>query len=181
MLASLVLAAALPLALWPADAGAAVTVVDEVEFYLVEPDEDYYILAVQPLPAPLAKPDPMAVKRLATLAARLGADAVLLLAELDEAAIPDDLDEPLPPGEQYVAAVFVAFDAAADEEQSPQLTAAGAQRGSRVTSVNPRRADSAPARLRRERNASNRGVLSISTTSGRNAATGTSRSTSGLR
>ena len=61
MLASLVLAAALPLALWPADAGAAVTVVDEVEFYLVEPDADYYILAVPPLPAPSSTrpPSPM--------------------------------------------------------------------------------------------------------------------------
>ena len=36
MLATLVLAAALPLGLWPVDAGAAATVIDDVEFYLVE-------------------------------------------------------------------------------------------------------------------------------------------------
>ena len=122
MVAALVLAAALPLGIWPVDAGAAATVVDEIEFYLVEPDEDYYILAVQPLPTPLAKPDPIAVKRLATLAVRLGADAVLLLAELAEDDIPDDLDEPLPPGERYVAAVFIAFDTVADEPSGPTLT-----------------------------------------------------------
>jgi hypothetical protein len=122
MLASLLLAAILPLGVWPLDTGAAATVVDEVEFYLVEPDEDYFILAVQPLATPLAKPDPAVVKRLAALAVRLGADAVLLLAELDETAIPEDLDEPLLPGERYVAAVFVTFEVAPDEAPGPTLT-----------------------------------------------------------
>ena len=124
MLSVLLLAATLPLGVWPVDAGAAATVVDEVEFYLVEPDEDYYILAVQPLAPRLARPEPAALKRLAALAGRLGADAVLLLGELDEAAIPDDLDEPLRPGERFVAAVFIAFDVAADEAPGPTLTRA---------------------------------------------------------
>lgn len=138
MLSLLLLAAALPLGVWPVDAGAAATVVDEVEFYLVEPDEDYYILAVQPLATPLAKPDPAAVKRLAALAVRLGADAVLLLAELDEAAIPEDLVEPLQPGERYVAAVFIAFDVGVDETPGATLTRAVLSR--RVPrAVSPRR------------------------------------------
>ena len=135
MIATLVLAAVLPLGLWPVDAGAAATVIDDVEFYLVEPDEDYYILAVQPLPAPLATPEPAAVKRLAALALRLGAHAVLLLSELDEAAIPDDLDEPLQPGDRFVAAVFISFDTADDEPSGPTLTTL--RRGGLATS--PRR------------------------------------------
>ena len=128
MLTLLLLAATFPLGVWPVDTGAAATVVDEVEIYLVEPDEDYYILAVQPLPMPLANNDPTAIKRLAALAIRLDADAVLLLAELDEAAIPDDLDEPLHPGERYVTAVFITFDAAVDDPPGPTLTRAAIAR-----------------------------------------------------
>jgi len=124
MLAALLLAATLPLGVWPADAGAAATVVGDVEFYLVEPDEDFYILAVQPLAPPLARPEPAALARLAALAARLGADAVLLLGELAEDEIPDDLDEPLRPGRRLVAAVFVAFGAAAADEPGATLTRA---------------------------------------------------------
>jgi hypothetical protein len=128
MLATLLLAAAIPLGVWPADAGAAAAVVDGVEFFLVEPDEDYFILAVQALPAPLAKPEPAAMARLAKLATRLGADAVLLLAGIEETAIPDDLDEPLPEGERLVAAVFIAFDAAAEPPSGPTLTRAALAR-----------------------------------------------------
>jgi hypothetical protein len=124
MLATLLLAAAIPLGVWPVDAGAAATVIDDVEFYLVEPDEDYYILAVQPLAAPLATPEPAAVARLAKLAVRLGADAVLLLAGIEEAAIPEDLDEPLPTGERLVTAVFITFDVAAESPSGPTLTRA---------------------------------------------------------
>lgn len=124
MLTLLLLAATFPLGVWPVDTGAAATVVDEIEIYLVEPDEDYYILAVQPLPMPLAKNDPAAIKRLAALAIRLGADAVLLLAELDETAIPDDLDEPLQPAGRFVAAVFITFDMVDDEPPGPTLTRA---------------------------------------------------------
>ena len=128
MLATLLLAAAVPLGVWPVDAGAAATVVGEVEFYLVEPEDDYYILAVQPLAVPLARPEPAALERLAALARRLGADGVLLLAELAEADIPRDLDEPLPPGDRFVAAVFVAFDGVPGPPEST-LTRAAPVRG----------------------------------------------------
>ncbi len=80
--ALLAVAASLPLGVWPADIGAAATTVRGIEFYLVEPEDDYSIIAVQPLETPLRKAEPAALDRLATLADKLGADAVLLLGEM---------------------------------------------------------------------------------------------------
>jgi hypothetical protein len=122
MLAAVLLAATLPLGVWPADSGPAATVVDDVELYLVEPEDDYYVIAVEQLAAPLVKADEKSLKRLTSLAHRLGADGVMLLSGLDERNIPKDLDEPLPQGARYVMAVFVVFDASSDEEQPPALT-----------------------------------------------------------
>jgi hypothetical protein len=114
MLATLVIAAAaaLPLGVWPQDTGDAAVEVDGVEFYLVEPEDDYSLLAVQPLIPPLTEAKPEALRRLAHLAARLGADAVLLLPELSEDAIPKDPDAPLPRGKRFSQAVFLSFDSA---------------------------------------------------------------------
>ncbi len=122
MLAAILLAATLPLGAWPTDAGPAATVVDDIEFYVVEPEDDYFILAVQPLASPLAKAEPASLQRLTALAHRLGADGVVLLAELAEKDIPNDPEEPLPQGARFVAAVFVTFDATPDAEPGPILT-----------------------------------------------------------
>jgi hypothetical protein len=121
MLAAIVLAAALPLGVWPADAGPAASVVDEVEFYLVEPEDDYSILATQQLAPPLATAEPASLKSLAALAERLGADGVVLLAELAEKDIPKSPDEPLPAGKRLVTAVFVVFDSDSGGDQGPTL------------------------------------------------------------
>jgi hypothetical protein len=122
MLAAILLAATLPLGVWPPDAGPTATVVDDVEFYLVEPEDEYFILATQQLAPPLAKAEPASLKRLTALARRLGADAVVLLAELAEKDIPENPDEPLPQGKRFVTAVFVTFDSASDAEPGPTLT-----------------------------------------------------------
>jgi len=120
MLASLILAAAtLPLGAWPQSAGPAATVVDDVEFYLLEPEDDYFILAVQALGTPLAKADPAAMKRLVAVAIRLGADAVLLLGELPEEKIPDDVEEPLPTSGRFAVAVYLVFDDGGGEGGRP--------------------------------------------------------------
>jgi hypothetical protein len=112
MLTALVLAAAatMPLGVWPADTGNAVVVVDDVEFYLDEPEDDYSVLAVQAVEPPLAKPDERAVRRLASVARKLGADAVLLLGELPVSQIPDDVETPLVPTRRYATAVYLVFD-----------------------------------------------------------------------
>ncbi len=139
MLTAIVLAAALPLGVWPTDTGAAALVVDEVEFYLVEPEDDYLVLATQQLAPPLAKAEPASLKRLAALAQRLGADGVLLLAELAEKDIPGNPDEPLPRGKRLVTAVFVAFDAAADQERGPALAGRPFSRAARAARAHGRR------------------------------------------
>ncbi|MDD5562489.1 MAG: hypothetical protein PHQ91_02130 [Thermoanaerobaculaceae bacterium] len=108
--ALLAVAAALPLGVWPGDIGAAATTVRGIDFYLVEPEDDYSIIAVQPLETPLRKAEPAALDRLATLADKLGADAVLLLGEMPEKSIPSDPDAPLPTSGRYAVAVFLAFD-----------------------------------------------------------------------
>jgi len=131
MLAAILLAASLPLGVWPAETGAATTVVDDIEYYVVEPEDDYSILAMQPLAPPLVKAEPAALKHLTALARRLGADGVLLLAELPEDKIPADPNEALPQGKRLVAAVFVSFEASPDEEQGPRLTHARARRPGR--------------------------------------------------
>ncbi len=124
MLAALILAAATaaPLGVWPEATGPALTTVDDVDFYLAEPEDDYSILAIQPIAPPLAKADAASLKRLAGTAQRLGADAVVLLGELPEAKIPEDTDQPLPITGRYAMAVFVSFDSG---DASPSQQKAG--------------------------------------------------------
>jgi hypothetical protein len=120
VLAALVLAAAAaatpPLGVWPSTSGPAASTVDDVEFYVTEPDADYWILAAQPLPKPLANADDAELKRLAALANKLGADAVVLLGELPEKDIPKEMDEALPATGRIGMAVFVTFDCGCDED-----------------------------------------------------------------
>ena len=103
-------AAALPLGVWPTQTGSAAVVVHDVEIYLLEPEDDYSILAVQPLSTPLRKAETPELQRLVALATKLGADAVLLLGELPERAVPKDPDAPLPMTGRYSVAVFLSFD-----------------------------------------------------------------------
>ncbi len=124
MLATLLLVAALPLGVWPEDAGPPVAVVEEVEFYRSEPEDDYWIVAVRPLSPPLERVDERALRPLARLADRLGADAVILLPALDEEEIPDDVDEPLPQGGRLAVAAFVVFDCACEDEAAPLVRGA---------------------------------------------------------
>jgi hypothetical protein len=131
MLATLLLAAALPLGVWPEDAGPPVAVVAEVEFYRSEPEDDYWIVAVRPLSPPLERVDERALRPLARLAVRLGADAVILLPALDEEEIPDDVDEPLPQGGRLAVAAFVVFDCACEDESPPVV------RGARIVPLLP--------------------------------------------
>ena len=114
MLAATLLAAAvaLPLGVWPTQAGSAAVVVHDVEFYLVEPEDDYSILAVQALASPLRKAEAAELQRLVALATKLGADAVLLLGEMPERAVPKDPESPLRTTGRYSVAVFLAFDEA---------------------------------------------------------------------
>lgn len=109
MLAALILAA-LPIGVWPIDVGPASLVVGDVEFYTLEPEDAYAILAVQPLATPLTKVKEPDVQQLVSLAKRLGADGVLLLGEVQEKSIPKDLEEPLPTTGRYVLAVFLVFE-----------------------------------------------------------------------
>ena len=122
MLATLILAAATvtgpALAVWPAVTGPARSTVAEVEFFVTEPEDEYWILAVQPLPKPLQKADDAELQRLARLASRLGADAVILLAELAEGAIPEDVRQPLPASGAMSAAAFITFDCGCEEGDS---------------------------------------------------------------
>jgi hypothetical protein len=147
MLAALVLAAvaaAPPLGIWPSSSGAAASTVSDVEFYLTEPESEYWILAIQPLPKPLVKADQAELDRLAKLAGKLGADAVILLGELAEKDIPKDMQESLPATSRIGMAVFVTFDCGCDDDsgegsrhtrtsltgQKPLLHAAGWRRSS---------------------------------------------------
>lgn len=113
-------AAALPLGVWPEEAGPPLTVVDGVELYVAEPAEDYWIVAVQPLSPPLEVGETAYLGRIAATAARLGVDAVLLLAELPEEAIPADHEEALEPTERFSVAVFLNFEGV-PQETSPRL------------------------------------------------------------
>ncbi|MFI5143007.1 MAG: hypothetical protein ACHQQS_02580 [Thermoanaerobaculales bacterium] len=122
--ALLAAATAFPLGVWPQDTGQAANVVQDVEFYLVEPQDDYSILAVEAIATPLKKADPAEVKRLAELARRLGADAVLLLGELAEKAIPNDPEAPLPTTGRYTIAVFLTFDRAEGFDNKPAVPGA---------------------------------------------------------
>lgn len=142
-------AAALPLGVWPQEVGPPLTVVDEVEFYVAEPDEEYWIIAVQPLSPPLEAGETARLKRIAATATKLGVDAVLLLPELPEQAIPANPEEPLVPTQRFSIAVFVSFEGVPQEEQ-PRLARApcrlvhcqigllgGAQRRAPVTARPP--------------------------------------------
>jgi hypothetical protein len=115
----LVAASALPLGVWPTESGDAAITVDDVEIYVVEPEASYGIIAVQPLALPLKKAEPASVRRLVAVAKKLGADAVLLLGELTEKAIPEDPDSNLPVTGQYSVAVFLVFDEAAGWDEKP--------------------------------------------------------------
>jgi hypothetical protein len=121
MLAATLLAAAasLPLGVWPSTTGQAAVTVSDIEFYLADPEDDYSIVAFLPLAAPLKKAEPAELKRLAAMADKLGADAVILLGELPEGMIPDDRDVPLPTTGRYSAAVFVSFDTTEGWQPSP--------------------------------------------------------------
>jgi hypothetical protein len=147
MLAALVLAAvatAPSLGIWPSTSGEAASTVEDVEFYLPEPEAEYWILANQPLPKPLVKADDAELKRLAKVAGKLGADAVVLLGELGEKDISRDLQESLPATSRIGMAVFVTFDCGCDDDsgegsrhtrisltgQKPLLHAAGWRRSS---------------------------------------------------
>ena len=95
-----------------------------VEFYLLDPEDDYTILAVQALTVPLQKAEPAELKRLAVLAERLGADGVLLLGEMPERSIPEDFDAPLPTTGRYSMAVFLSFDLGEESEGRPPVPSA---------------------------------------------------------
>ncbi len=128
----LAVAASLPLGVWPADTGPAAATVNDIEFYLADPEDDYSILAVLPLASPLQKAEPAELKRLAAIADKLGADAVVLLGEMPEKMIPDDTDTPLPTTGRYSAAVFVTFDSAEGWQPSPVVPGAVRHRHARV-------------------------------------------------
>lgn len=123
MLAATLLAATamMPLGVWPTQTGEAAITVHGVEFYLVEPEDDYSIIAVQPLTTPLRKAEAAEVERLAAIATRLGADAVLLLGEMSEKAIPKDPQDPLPSTGRFSVAVFLSFDEAEGWEAKPAV------------------------------------------------------------
>jgi hypothetical protein len=133
----LAVAASLPLGVWPATTGPAAVTVQKVEFYLVDPEDDYSILAVQPLVVPLAKAEPTELKRLAALADRLGADGVVLLGEMPERAIPEDPDAPLPTTGRYSVAVFVTFDRGDEGARKPAVPSAVRQRRMKPHAVMP--------------------------------------------
>ena len=65
---------------------------------------------MQALAVPLTKAEPAELRRLATLAEKLGADGVLLLGEMPERSIPDDYEAPLPTSGRYSVAVFLSFE-----------------------------------------------------------------------
>ena len=138
MLAATLLAAAasIPLGVWPAQTGAAAATVRGIEFYLVEPEDDYSIVAVQPLPTPLKKAEQAELERLAVLADKLGADAVLLLGEMTEKSIPSDPDAPLPTSGRYAVAVFLAFDQVEGWQAKPVVPSAS-RRPPRARSAGP--------------------------------------------
>jgi hypothetical protein len=121
---ALALAASLPLGVWPSEIGPAATTVQEVEFYLADPEDDYTIIAVQALAVPLTKAEPAELRRLATLAEKLGADGVLLLGEMREGSVPDDYEAPLPTSGRYAVAVFLSFERGDGWEGSPVMPGA---------------------------------------------------------
>lgn len=122
MVTTLLLAtvAALPLGVWPDTSGAPAVVQDGIEIYQVEPEEDFWVLAVQPLTPSLASTDREALAALVTVADKLGADAVLLLGEMAVGDIPEDLQTPLVGSGRWAAAAFLLFDCDC-EEPAPRI------------------------------------------------------------
>lgn len=115
MLAELVMAAAAAttgttLGVWPEELGPPAAVVEEVEVYIVDPEDEYWVIAVAPLAPALALDDAAAVAGVVRLAHRLGAEAVVLLGELSEAAIPEDVEGELAPTGKYAAVAFLGFE-----------------------------------------------------------------------
>lgn len=112
MIGALLLATvtALPFGVWPLETGEAELVVDEVEFYLLEPEESYGILAILPLNPPLRNAGEADVRKLAKQADKLGATGVLLLGEMTEKSIPTDPEADLPTTGRYSIAVFIVLD-----------------------------------------------------------------------
>ena len=109
---------------------------EDVEFYLVEPEDDFHVLAAQPLQPSIAAKDMQAVTRLARLAVRLGADAVVLLGEMPEASIPEDVEAPLPTTGRYSVAVFIVFEDAGDGSgERPVPTVSGRAAPGRAPAV----------------------------------------------
>jgi len=147
MLAATLLAtaAALPLGVWPTQTGSAAVTIHDVEFFLVEPEDDYSILAVQPLATPLRKAEERELQRLAALAAKMGADAVLLLGEMSEKAIPKDTQVPLPTSGRYSVAVFLTYDETEGWDDRPAVPSA---RHERHAGARHRRAPSATEEAR---------------------------------
>ena len=120
----LAVAAALPLGVWPSETGPASTTVHDVEFYLLDPEDGYTIVAVQALAVPLQKAEPAELRRLAAVAEKLGADGVLLLGEMPERSIPEDFDAPLPTTGRYSVVVFLSFDRGEESEGRPAVPSA---------------------------------------------------------
>jgi hypothetical protein len=132
-------AAALPLGVWPAQTGPAAATVDEIEFYMVEPEDDYSPIAVQALATPLRSGNTSELKRLAGVAQRLGADAVLLLGEMPERQIPDDVDQALPTTGRFSYVVFLSYDQTQGWDDKPAVpSAAGRIRRSNRTPLSGR-------------------------------------------
>jgi len=151
MLAATLLAAAaaLPLGVWPTETGSAAVVVHDIEIYLVEPEDDYAILAVQPLASPLRKAEPAELQRLVALARKIGADAVLLLGEMPEKSVPKDVETPLPTTGRYSVAVFLSFDEAPGWDDARPVPSRGRHTAlSGVRSLRPERRVDPPAPAR---------------------------------
>jgi hypothetical protein len=149
MIATVLLAAALPLGIWPSTSGDAAAEKNGVEFYLVEPEDDYWIIAVQPLSPPLDHPDAASLKRLATTADALGADAVLLLEELPAKGIPKDTQAPLVGTGHLAEAVYITFDCGCDEGTNPPAARGAGIVGSHHARARTRRSALARAASRR--------------------------------
>jgi len=113
-------AAALPLGVWPDASGGPTVVQDGIEIYQVEPEDDFWVLAVQPLAPPLSNTDRDALAPLVAVADKLGADAVLLLGEMAVGDVPEDLQTPLVGSGRWSAAAFLLFDCDC-EEPAPRI------------------------------------------------------------
>ena len=151
MLAALVMTAAAgaTLGVWPQEMGPPATVVQSVEVYTVDPEDDYWVIAVQPLAPAVAADDPAALAAVARTAYRLGADAAVLLGELPAEAIPDDVDQPLEPTGRYALVAYVGFlDADSDEDDALPLQARGSTAEPEVCDGTAARSQSSLDRMR---------------------------------